>query len=180
MARRRKATAENIGDPEATTGEQAIGGTEVTVAAAVGKSEVPGTSSVDASQMPPADVGAVTHQERPAESLSLESAGDRHGEEPRAEGRREPFGIASDKAAGVVLQENREFHRMQLRFVAKPGAEVLGMVKEAGYRWNSGEQAWTKQLGREASMQIRIEAQRLFRQVVDFIRAERGLGEGRE
>src|SRR4051794_3317528 len=42
----------------------------------------------------------------------------------------DPFGIASDYAAGVHLRENRQLRRMEIQFDQKPGPDVLEVLKQ--------------------------------------------------
>ncbi len=94
----------------------------------------------------------------------------------------DPFGIAADYQAGVRLMENRKERVMAIQFgdgskEAKPSPEVLEMVKAAGYHWNPSECMWTHPIRYETAMTTRIEADRLYQEVCNQIRQEKGLGE---
>jgi hypothetical protein len=94
----------------------------------------------------------------------------------------DPFGIATDYLAGVRLMENKKDRVMAIQFgdgsaEAKPSREVIDMVKAAGYRWNPSERLWTHPVRYETAMTTRIEADRLYQDVCNQIRREKGLGE---
>ena len=94
----------------------------------------------------------------------------------------DPFGIATDYQAGVRPMENKKERVMAIQFgdgsaESKPSQEVIGMVKEAGYRWNPSERLWTHPIRYETAMTTRIEADRLYQGVCQQIRQEKGLGE---
>lgn len=87
----------------------------------------------------------------------------------------DPFGIASDLLAGVRLFESRRDRVMVIGFDAKPSAEVIGRMKDAGYRWNPGDQVWVQPVRPETARATRVEAERLFREVSGMVRAEKGI-----
>lgn len=87
----------------------------------------------------------------------------------------DPFGIASDLLAGVRLFESRRDRVMAIGFDAKPSAEVIGRMKDAGYRWNPGDQVWVQPVRPETARATRIEAERLFQEVSAMVRAEKGV-----
>jgi hypothetical protein len=89
----------------------------------------------------------------------------------------DPFTIARDDKAGVRLLESRQYRQMQLKFAEKPDRVILDKVKEAGFRWNG--EAWTKQIQQATALQTRIDAERLFQDVVDMIREQKGTGQAR-
>ena len=96
----------------------------------------------------------------------------------------DPFGIATDYQAGVRLIESKRDHLMAIQFgdgsaESKPSQEVIGMVKEAGYRWNPSDRMWTHPVRYETAMTTRIEADRLYQAVCSQIREEKGLTEGK-
>ena len=53
-----------------------------------------------------------------------------------------PYPFRSDAQTGVVLLEDRQLRRMQLRFDMKPSDEVRQALRDAGFRWKSQHQAW--------------------------------------
>lgn len=94
----------------------------------------------------------------------------------------DPFGIATDYLAGVRLMENKKDRTMAIQFgdgsaESKPSREVIDMVKAAGYHWNPSERLWTHPIRYETAMTTRIEADRLYQEVCQQIRQEKGLGE---
>jgi len=96
----------------------------------------------------------------------------------------DPFGIAADYLAGVRLMEYKKDRHMAIQFgdgsaEAKPSREVIDMVKAAGYHWNPSERMWTHPIRFETAMTTRIEADRLYQDVCNHIRQEKGLGEAK-
>ncbi|MBX9580301.1 MAG: hypothetical protein K2X87_08345 [Gemmataceae bacterium] len=87
----------------------------------------------------------------------------------------DPFGIASDLLAGVRLVESRRDRVMAIGFDAKPSPEVIGRMKDAGYRWNPQDQVWVQPVRPETARATRVEAERLFQEVSGLIRAEKGI-----
>jgi hypothetical protein len=87
----------------------------------------------------------------------------------------DPFGIAGDYVAGVHLFESRQDRQMAIKFDEKPGQPVLDRLKEAGYRWNPSERVWTHPVRQASAMSTRIEAKRLFQDIRESIRHEKGL-----
>jgi hypothetical protein len=92
----------------------------------------------------------------------------------------DPFGIAGDYVAGVRLFENRRQRLMAIKFEEKPSPEVLGKMKEAGYRWNPNDKVWVHPIPEEAARTTRIEAERLYQEVRGMIRQEKGIESGQE
>jgi hypothetical protein len=95
----------------------------------------------------------------------------------------DPFGIASDNLAGVRLFESRKDRQMAIMFGEgrsedKPTPEVLAKMKEAGYHWNPSQRVWTHPVRFETARTTRIEAERLYDQVRQMIREEKGIAEG--
>jgi hypothetical protein len=96
----------------------------------------------------------------------------------------DPFGIATDYEAGVRLFESRRDRQMAIMFGEgrpedKPSAEVLAKVKEAGYRWNPDDRIWAHPVRAETAMSTRIDAERLYEEVRQMIRDEKGLEPGK-
>jgi len=95
----------------------------------------------------------------------------------------DPFGIASDYLAGVHLSESKRDRRMAIQFGQgrpedKPSQDVLDTMKGAGYRWNPSERMWTHPVHPESAMTTRIEAERLYEDVCQMIRQEKGIETG--
>ena len=120
-------------------------------------------------------------------------------EEPKAEGQSfadrvgkkkwvpapDPFGIAADNVARVRLFESKRRRQMAIKFgdgglEDKPSQEVIDTVKEAGYRWNQADRMWVHPIHSESAMATRIEAERLYQQVRQMIRQEKGIEAGQE
>ncbi len=97
----------------------------------------------------------------------------------------DPFGIASDTLAGVQLFESKRHRQMAIRFGEgrpedKPNQAIIDKVKEAGYRWSPEDRVWSHQVRPESAMSTRIEAERLYQEVRQMIRQEKGIGAGQE
>jgi len=91
----------------------------------------------------------------------------------------EPFGIASDNLAGVRLFESRKDRQMAIMFgegrsEEKPSQAVIDTVKAAGYHWNPSQRVWAHPVRFETARADRIEAERLYQQVRQMIREEKG------
>jgi hypothetical protein len=102
-------------------------------------------------------------------------------ETSRQEQRRipDPFPIITDSQAGVRLLESRHYRQMQIKFDVRPSQPVLDKVAEAGYSWKNKDKVWTKQLEEGTAMQDRIDAERLFAEVRDILRADKGIAQTR-
>lgn len=92
----------------------------------------------------------------------------------------DPFGIAGDNAAGVRLFESRKNRQMAIKFDERPIQPAIDMLKEAGYRWNPTDQQWTHQIRQESAMATRIEAKRLYDEVRQMLREQKGIAAGQE
>lgn len=88
----------------------------------------------------------------------------------------DPFGIAKDYLAGIQLLESHRYRQMQIRFDEKPSQAAIDAVKEAGFRWNGQEKVWVKPIQPATAMQTRIDSERLFKDVAEQIRQEKGVG----
>lgn len=87
----------------------------------------------------------------------------------------DPYTIALDNEAGVRLFESRRDRVMAMRFDEKPAQPVIDTMKEAGYRWNSRDQVWTHPVWSESAMGTRIDAERLYQEVRQMIRQDKGI-----
>ena len=97
----------------------------------------------------------------------------------------DPFGIATDYLAGVRLLENKRGRRMVIKFGEgrpedKPSQAVIDRMKEAGFRWNPSDRVWVHPVRSESAMSTRIEAERLYQEVCEMIRQEKGIEAGPE
>jgi hypothetical protein len=88
----------------------------------------------------------------------------------------DPFGIASDNAAGVHLFENRQARLMVIKFDEKPSEDVLNRLKDSGFRWNPRDKVWVNPIHPENARAVRIEAERTYQAVSSMIREEKGIG----
>jgi hypothetical protein len=92
----------------------------------------------------------------------------------------DPFGIAGDYVAGVRLFESKQDRQMALKFDEKPSQAVIDKLKEAGYRWNPTDRIWAHPVRADSAMTTRIEAERLYQEVRQMIRQEKGIDTGQE
>jgi hypothetical protein len=97
----------------------------------------------------------------------------------------DPFGIAKDNLAGVRLFESKRDRQMAIKFGAgrpedKPSQAVIDKMKEAGYRWNPADRIWAHPVSADSAMSTRIEAERLYQEVRQMIRQEKGIETGQE
>jgi len=95
----------------------------------------------------------------------------------------DPFGIATDNLAGVRLFESKQDRQMAIkfgegRFEDKPSDAVINRLKEAGFRWNPDEKIWAHPVRADSAMTTRIEAERLYQEVRQMIRQEKGIETG--
>ncbi|HZZ77432.1 MAG TPA: hypothetical protein VFE62_02875 [Gemmataceae bacterium] len=97
----------------------------------------------------------------------------------------DPFGIAKDNLAGVRLFESREDRQVAIKFGEgkpedKPSQAVIELLKEAGYRWNPTHKIWTHPVRPESALATRIDAEKLYQEVRQMIREERGIEAGHD
>ena len=62
----------------------------------------------------------------------------------------------------------------------KPSQAVIDTMKEAGYRWNPADRIWAYPVRGDSAMSTRIEAERLYQEVRQMIRQEKGIETGQE
>ncbi len=86
-----------------------------------------------------------------------------------------PYPFQSDRQTGVVLLEDRQLRKMQLKFDMKPSDEVRQVLRDAGFRWKSAHQTWEIAVDKEQSWTARAQADKLFKQVTGMIRQELGI-----
>jgi hypothetical protein len=121
-------------------------------------------------------------------ALQQEPVGRQPGDEPEVKQYAkspDPFAIASDTQAGVRLFESKEDRQMAIKFGEgrpedKPSQQVIDTMKEHGYRWQPENKIWAKPVRPNDAMQTRIEAERLYQEVSQMIREEKGLPAGKE
>ncbi len=97
----------------------------------------------------------------------------------------DPFLIATDVAAGVRLFESKQDKQMAIKFgdgglEAKPSEAVLDVLRNAGYRWKNRDRIWAYPVQGDSAMRTRIEAERLFQEIRQMIREEKGITQAPE
>lgn len=85
------------------------------------------------------------------------------------------IGLSVEGGPRMTLFRNNRLNQMAIKFDEKPGDEHRARLREAGWRWREAESVWTKQLDRERRAASQLEAERLFTEIGDAIREERGL-----
>jgi len=97
----------------------------------------------------------------------------------------DPFGLAVDNLAEVRLFESKQDRQMALKFgngyiEDKPSQAVIDRLKDAGYRWDPSDRIWAHPVQPESAMSTRIDAKRLYEDVCQMIRQEKGIEDGPE
>jgi hypothetical protein len=87
-----------------------------------------------------------------------------------------PLGKGHD-APRMTLFRNNRYQQMAIRFDQKPAEHHRVALHAAGWLWREAEGVWTKQLDRDRRAASQLDAERLFHQLADAIRAELGLVE---
>lgn len=64
---------------------------------------------------------------------------------------------------------------MMIAFDEKPADEVIQSLRDDGWKWNRDDAAWTKQLDPQAKWATHAEAEKLFHDIANTIRQEKGL-----
>ena len=82
--------------------------------------------------------------------------------------------------ASACSRTRRDRH-MAIKFEEKPqSAPCSTGMKESGYRWNSRDMVWVKPFEADTAMTTRIEAERLYQEVRDMLRQEKGIEAGQD
>ncbi len=92
----------------------------------------------------------------------------------------DPFCIATDNVAGVQLFESKRDRQMAIKFDDKPSQAVIDKLKEANFRWNPADGIWAHPVQAESAMSTRIDAERLYQELRNAIRQEKGIGAGQD
>jgi len=126
-----------------------------------------------------AEPPAAANDNAPAVNDNQPSFAERVGQRARVS-TADPFGIAGDYLAGVRLFESKRDRQMALKFEEKPSQAVIDRLKEAGYHWNPLDKIWAHPVRAESAMSTRIEAERLYQEVRQMIRQEKGIESSQE
>jgi hypothetical protein len=133
------------------------------------KSETPTTEKEPASAIA---VAEPDHQEKIEE---IPGFADRVGHQSERVAAPDPFKIAGDYLAGVHLFESRQDRQMAIKFDDKPGLAVIDKLKDSGYRWNPDDRVWAHPVRLDSAMTTRIEAERLYQDVRQMLRRDKGI-----
>jgi hypothetical protein len=109
-----------------------------------------------------------------------QSFADRVGQRKQWVSGPDPFGIATDSVAGVRLFESRQDRQMAIKFNEKPPQVVLDKMHEAGWSWKSAHGIWAYPVRPDSAVTTRIKAERLYQEVRQMIRQEKGIEAGPE
>jgi hypothetical protein len=126
-----------------------------------------------------AEPPAAANDNQPAANDNRPSFAERVGKRERVSAA-DPFGIAGDYLAGVRLFESKQDRQMALKFEEKPSQAVIDKLKEAGYHWNPQHKIWAHPVRSDSAMSTRIEAERLYQEVRQMIREEKGIESSQE
>ena len=100
---------------------------------------------------------------------------------PRRQWQPDPFplmviNLGPDKDSPTMkLFRSNKLNQMAVQFAEKPEEEYRGRLREAGWKWREAEGVWTKQLDRERRASSQVEAEQLFTEIGEAIRARAGL-----
>lgn len=92
----------------------------------------------------------------------------------------DPFEIATDSAAGVRLFESRRDRQMAIKFAEKPPQAVLDKMHEAKWSWKPADGIWAYPVRPDSAVTTRVRAERLYQEVRQMIRQEKGIEAGQE
>jgi hypothetical protein len=126
-----------------------------------------------------AEPPAAANDNAPAANDNQPSFAERVGQRQRVSAA-DPYGIATDNLAGVRLFESKRDRQMALKFEEKPSRAVLDKLTDAGYRWNPVDKIWAHPVRQESAMSTRIEAERLYQEVRQMIRQDKGIETSQE
>jgi hypothetical protein len=91
----------------------------------------------------------------------------------------DPFGIGTDPQAGIRFFDSKRDGQVAIKFAEKPSEAVIAKVKEAGYHWQPADQIWAHRYGDNPTT-ARIESERLYQELRQMIRQEKGIEAGPE
>ncbi len=69
---------------------------------------------------------------------------------------------------------------MAIGFNERPTQAILDLVKQAGFRWNPEERVWMHAIVADSAMATRIDAERLYQEVRQMIRQDKGTDTGQD
>jgi len=97
----------------------------------------------------------------------------------------DPFSIAGDYLAGVRLFESKRDRQMAIKFGDRrpedtPSPAIIGKLKEAGYLWNPRDRVWAHPVWPASAMSTRIKAEKLFQDICQKSRDEKGIDPSQE
>lgn len=122
---------------------------------------------------------AAANDNAPAANDNRPTFAERVGQRQRVSAA-DPFGIAGDYLAGIRLFESKQDRQMALKFDEKPSQAVIDKLKEGGFRWNPNDKIWAHPVWPASAMSTRIKAERLYQEVRQMIRDDKGIESSQE
>jgi hypothetical protein len=128
-------------------------------------------------------------QETTLETATAAASQRQPGDEPTETKRDlgpDPFPIDTDAKVGARLQGRQRyfdtdlgryaFRRIEIKFDEKPDEQtVIDKIKEAGFEWNREQKAWSKIVPKDEAIRARVDAERLFQEATQMLRAAKGV-----
>ena len=90
-------------------------------------------------------------------------------------------GRRTDLLAGVKLSEgwrligNKKIREAVVAFEEKPSAEVITLMKDAGFQWLAEAKVWAHEIRSESAWQDRAHGEATFEAAAKAVRSERGI-----
>ncbi|MBP3954370.1 hypothetical protein J8F10_03540 [Gemmata sp. G18] len=81
----------------------------------------------------------------------------------------------TDYVVGVRVFEHHDPYLSIIKFDEKPSDAVRGKMREAGFTFRSENREWTRPINFETRVQDRVHADRVFEEVCQMTRKERGI-----
>lgn len=90
----------------------------------------------------------------------------------------DPFGVATD-TVGIRHFDSMRDSQVAFKFGEKPSQAIIDKLKESGYRWQPADKIWAHAYGGNPST-VRIEGERLYQELRQMMRQEKGIEAGPE
>jgi hypothetical protein len=83
--------------------------------------------------------------------------------------------LGADKdSPRMRLLRSEKYQQLQIQFDEKPDAKYIARLHDEGWQWRNAEKVWTKQLDKDARWRTQADAQALFIEIGNGIRADLG------
>lgn len=98
------------------------------------------------------------------------------GDEPERKPLPNPWAIKSNPPEGLEYRLARDPYQAEIKFAdGKPSDEVRKIMKDGGFRWAPDYEVWARPIEFRTQMQDRLQAERVYAEVLKAIRAEKGI-----